>query len=124
MLTFYYDDYRVHIDDTGRVEYVRLDDVPAIPVVVNDPPAVIVMLAGEILRLVATDVVKAKMRVARASEAVRIATEDVVNANNAAIKAKLAGITAMSARIALSETLKKAEEALQLARVEHTGKAV
>lgn len=115
MLTFYYDDYRVHIHDTGKCDYVRLDDVPAVPVVVTDPPAAVMAIAAAVLPLIMSDVMKADLRVARLRESVSIATEDVVSADNAEKQAKLAGMTARSARAALSVKLRAAEGALQLA---------
>lgn len=120
MLKFDYNDYQVHIHDTGSVDYWYLDDTGEY-VVTNHPQPSIVMLAGSILQLVTTDVVKAEMRVAQIREELRNATIDVERAEIAEGAAGAAKGTARCLQLDLSVKLKAAEGALQLAKVASAG---
>lgn len=119
MLTFTYNGYRVHINNAGNAEYVRLDpNIGGNPVVTNDPPAAIVTLAGQILQLVATDTLRAEMTVAGVREDLRIAMNDVESAASSEYEARIAGRSAMATRLKLAGQLKKAEDVLQSAKAE------
>ncbi len=123
MLTFYYDDYQVRINDNGRVDYWRHDDITGRPVETNDPPAAVMAIAAAVLPLTATDVVKAEMRVARLREGLRGATIKADRAETVESVAWANRCEARGVQRNLSKQLRAAEGALQLARVEHARKA-
>ncbi len=125
MLTFSYDGYKVHIDDAGHAEYAKIHPIHPLeyPCVTNDPPVSIVMLAGQILQLVATDTIRAEMRYARLREELMIATNDVESAERAKCAAKRARVSAGVAQLNLSAQLKEAEESLQSAKAKGALKA-
>lgn len=123
MLTFYYDDWRVHIADTGNAEYARLDPDSGIPVVTTETPARIVMLTGSILRLIATETLEAEMRVARVAQELHDATVALEDAEIAEFAAEGARNKAKAAQSELSAQLRSAEGLLQLTMAEQAGKA-
>ncbi len=120
MLTFYYDDYRVHIHDTGRVEYVRFDDVVGsmtLWVVVNDPPAAVMAVAAAVLPLVLSDVMKADLKVAQLREELRVAEIALNHAERCQCAADDAYDDCDATLVNVAAQLRGAEGALQLARV-------
>lgn len=119
MLTLDYNDYRIHIDNTGNVEYARLDN-NGWPVVTHIPPAAIVTLAGSILQLVATDVVRAEMMIAGIEEDLRVAKNNVDSAESSEFEAVMAGNSAKLAQSELTEQLKAAKEVLQSAKAKQS----